>query len=186
MQGWYRYAADRPPLEHMSLETLLTEREELYNHIPTPGRLITIKVAPFFIDNNILVEEDVSKTVMWLRLHRAGGPSVMRDKHLRLWICAAKWKEHLNQGNWEKVVAIIQAGFRGGELAAPCTLQMVVMIPKGGGTDFRGIGLVKVLWKAIYGIINRLISSSIQFHDALHGFQVVIGKGTTTLEANMI
>ena len=63
---------------------------------------------------------------------------------------------------------------------------MVVMIPKGGGTDFRGIGLVKVLWKAIYGIINRLISSSIQFHDALHGFQVVIGKGTTTLKAKLI
>ena len=38
---------------------------------------------------------------------------------------------------------------------------MVVMIPKGVGTDFRGIGLVGVLWKTISGIINCQISSSI-------------------------
>ena len=60
------------------------------------------------------------------------------------------------------------------------------MIPKGGGTDFRGIGLVEVLCKAISGIINLQISSSIQFHDALHGFHAGIGKGTTNLEAKLL
>ena len=69
---------------------------------------------------------------------------------------------------------------------APCAWQTVVMIPKGGGTNFRGVGLVKVLWKAIYGIINRWISSSTQFHDDLHGFRAGRGTGTTTLEENML
>ena len=78
----------------------------------------------------------------------------MRDKHLRLWLCAEKQEEHPNLGNWENVIAIIHAALRGGELAAPCAWQTVVMITKGGGNDFRGIGLVEVLWKAISGIIN--------------------------------
>ena len=60
------------------------------------------------------------------------------------------------------------------------------MIPKGGGTDFLRIGLVEVLWKAISGIINRQLLSSIQFHDALRGFCAGKGMGTATLEANLI
>ena len=31
----------------------------------------------------------------------------MTAKHLRLWLRAAKWEEHPNPGNWEKVFAII-------------------------------------------------------------------------------
>ena len=59
------------------------------------------------------------------------------------------------------------------------------MTPKGGGNDFRGIGLMEVLWKAISGIINRRLSSSIQFHDALHGFCAGRVTGTATLEENL-
>ena len=63
-----------------------------------------------------------------------------------------------------------------------CAWKTVVMISKGGGNNFRGVGMVEVLWKAISGIINRWISSSIQFHDDLHGFCAGIGTGTSTLE----
>ena len=66
------------------------------------------------------------------------------------------------------------------------TVYLSVMIPKGGGTKFIGIGLVEVLWKAISGIINCRISSSIQFHDALHGFCAERGTGASTLEANIL
>ena len=61
-------------------------------------------------------------------------------------------------------------GLQGGKIAASCVWQTVVMIPKGGGTDFRVIGLVEVLWKAISSILNRRVSYSIHFHHALHGF----------------
>ena len=67
-----------------------------------------------------------------------------------------------------------------------CSWQTLVVIPKGGGTDFRGIGLVEVLWKAISGIINLRISSSAQFRDALHGFRVGRRTGTSTLEAKIL
>ena len=72
------------------------------------------------MDDNIPVEEDIFEAVMQLRLHCAGGPSVMRSKHLRLWLLVARREEHPEPGNWEKVVAIIYAAFGVGELEAPC------------------------------------------------------------------
>ena len=69
---------------------------------------------------------------------------------------------------------------------ASCAWKTVVMISKGGGTNFRGIGLAEVLWKVISGIINCQILSSIQFHYSLHSFRSVIGTGTATLEAKII
>ena len=85
-----------------------------------------------------------------------------------MWHCMLNLEEDPDPGNWENVVTLKQADFRWGELTAPCTWQTVVMIPKGGGTDFRDIGLAGILRKAISGIINCRLSPSIQFHDVLH------------------
>ena len=63
--------------------------------------------------------------------------------------------------------------------------QTVILIPKQKG-DFRGIGLVEVLWKAITILINRRITAAIFFHDTLHGFRAVWGTVTATLEANLL
>ena len=61
------------------------------------------------------------------------------------------------------------------------------MILKGeGGGDFRGIGLVVVLWKEISGIINLWILYSMQFHGVLHEFCAGRGTGTATLMARLI
>ena len=62
---------------------------------------------------------------------------------------------------------------------------MVVLIPKGKG-DYRGIGLVEVMWKAVAVILNRRITSSITFHDVLHGLRAGRGTGTAALEAKLI
>ena len=42
---------------------------------------------------------------MWL--HRIGGPSVMRAKHLRMWLREETQEECPDPGNWWKVVSII-------------------------------------------------------------------------------
>ena len=65
-------------------------------------------------------------------------------------------------------------------------LQTMVLIPKGGGRDFRGIGLVEVFWKATMVTINRIISSEIGYHDTLHGFHSGSGTATATLEAKLL
>ena len=65
-------------------------------------------------------------------------------------------------------------------------MQTGVMISKGGGTYFLGIGLVEVLWKAIYGIIDIRLSYYIQFHDVLHGFRWGRGTCISALESKLL
>ena len=69
----------------------------------------------------------------------------MRAEHLWMWLRAATREEDPKPGNWEKVVAIIQVDFRVVELVAQFDLKTLVMIPKGGGIHFRGIGLIEFL-----------------------------------------
>ena len=89
------------------------------------------------------------------------------------------------EGHWERVVELIQTAFRDGELAEEATWQAVVLIPKGKG-DYRGIGLVEVMWKVVAVILNRLLTSSITFHDVLHGFRAGRGTATATLKAKLL
>ena len=63
--------------------------------------------------------------------------------------------------------------------------QAVVLIPK-GKKDYRGIGLVEVMWKVVAAILNRRLTASITFYEFLHGFRAGRGKGTATLEANLL
>ena len=52
--------------------------------------------------------------------------------------------------------------------------QAVVLIPE-GKKDYRGIGLVELMWKVVAAILNRRFTASITYHDFLHGFgQVVV------------
>ena len=49
------------------------------------------------------------------------------------------------------VVDLIQTEFREGRLAEEAMWQAVVLIPK-GKKDYRGIGLVEVMWKVVAAI----------------------------------
>ena len=75
--------------------------------------------------------------------------------------------------------------FREGKLSEDATWQTVVLIPK-GKTDYRGIGLVEVMWKVVAAILNRRLTASITFHDFLHGFRAGRGTGTATLEDKLL
>ena len=87
--------------------------------------------------------------------------------------------------NWAWVVDLVQTAFWEGDLLEGSTRKAVVLIPKGKG-DYRGIGLVEVIWKVVAVILNRRFTSSITFHDVLHGFRAGRSTGTATLEAKLI
>ena len=70
-------------------------------------------------------------------------------------------------------------------MAEEATWQAVVLIPK-GKKDYRVIGLVEVMWKAVAAILNRRLIASITFHDFLHGFRAGCGTGTASLEAKLL
>ena len=86
---------------------------------------------------------------------------------------------------WDRVVEILQTYFWGGRLPTEFTWKMAVLIPKGNG-KFKGIRIVKVLWKALSGVINWRIGAAVQFHDKVHGLRAVWGTGTNSLEAKLL
>ena len=87
--------------------------------------------------------------------------------------------------NWAGVVKLIQTAFWEGELAEETTWQAVVLIPK-GKKDYRGISLVEVMWKVVAVILNHRFTSSITYHNALHGFRAGRGTATATLKAKLL
>ena len=126
----------------------------------------------------------------------------MRAEDLKGWLAAARRGEKERETatkdegesrkddkagaeNWAGVVDLVQTEFWEGDLAEESTWQAVVLIPK-GKKDYRGIGLVEVMWKVVAVILNRRFTSSITYHDVLHGCRADRGTGTAILEAKLI
>ena len=61
----------------------------------------------------------------------------------------------------------------------------MVLIPK-GKRDYRGIGLVEVMWEEVAAILNFRITASITYHEFIHGFGAGCSTGNATLEAKLI
>ena len=55
-----------------------------------------------------------------------------------------------------------------------------------GKNDYRGIGLVEVMWKVVVAILNLRLTASITFHDFLHGFRAGCVTGNASLEDKLI
>ena len=70
-------------------------------------------------------------------------------------------------------------------MAEKCTCKTAILIKKRKG-DFRSIGLIKVLWKAIKSLLNHRITAAIFFHDTLHVFWVGWGTGTASFKGNLL
>ena len=80
---------------------------------------------------------------------------------------------------------LVQTAFRDGDLAEGETWQAGVLIPK-GEKDYRGIGLVKVMWNVVAAILNCRFTASITYHEVLHGFRAGRGTSTATLKAKLL
>ena len=55
-----------------------------------------------------------------------------------------------------------------------------------GVDEYRDIGLVEVVWKAVTVVLNFCFAASITYHKSLHGFWSVRGTGTASLEVKII
>ena len=182
MKGWYRAAAKRgPPPAQAPLERITAEQTELYRRVPPPGENIPVNVDPTHIDDSVPTEDEVVEAVKKLRRNRSGGPLGIRAEHVKGWLAAARRggmaeeqgetktaTEEEGEDLWGKVVELTQTAFREGNLAEEAMWQTVVMIPK-GKWEFRGIGLVEVIWKLLTLILHRRLAV-IKLHDILHGF----------------
>ena len=167
MKGRYKAAVNRaPPPAQATLERITAERVELYSHVPPPGDNIPVTVTPSEVDDLVPTEDKIAEALKKLRRNRSGGPSGIRAEHLKWWLAAAKREEMAEEKGeekteaeegggdlWGKVVEITQTAFREGELAEEATWQTVVLIST-GKTEYRGIGLVDVIWKVVAVILH--------------------------------
>ena len=197
LKGWYKAAVHcAPPPARVTLDWITAERVDLYSYVLYPGTNIPISVEPVPVDDSVPTEDKIEGAVKHIRRNRSGVPSGMRDEHLKGWLAALKRrkKEVAEEGegttdgeeggstdtNWERLVDLVQTAFREGRMAEEATWQAVVMIPK-GKKDYRGIGLVEVMWKVVSEVLNFRLIDSITYHDFLHGFRADRGTGTATL-----
>ena len=63
-------------------------------------------------------------------------------------------------------------------------LTTVVLIPKGNSGDYRGIGLLEVIWKLIKRVLDERMLE-IEVHDCLHGFRAKRDCGTGIMKAKL-
>ena len=80
---------------------------------------------------------------------------------------------------------LLQTDFRDSVLVEEATWQAIIIIPKGGG-EYHGIGIVGVACKAVEVILNIRFTTSITYHNSLHGFRAGRGTGNTTLEVKIL
>ena len=83
------------------------------------------------------------------------------------------------------MVDLFQLAFQDGIIAEETAWQAVVLIKKWGG-DYRSIGLVEVIWKAVAVILNQRFTTTITYHDFLHIFRAGRGTGTATLDVKLL
>ena len=108
----------------------------------------------------------------------------MIPDHLQGWLREATWERDSYTQHWETLVSLMKLAFQEGKLPVALTWTNMALISKMGG-DYRGIGLVEVIWKICAYIINNQLRSSITLNDALHIFRQGRRTGTSTLEVNL-
>ncbi len=114
----------------------------------------------------------------------------MRAEHVKTWLRGVMEEEDPegqgNEGkgtNWELFVQLVQAVWTHGIIPRQMLWSIVVLIPKGGG-DYRGIGLLKPIWKVLEQVMDRRLDA-IKLHDCLHGCRADRGTGTGVIEAKL-
>ena len=155
MRGLYKKAVDRTPTpSRVATATMMEEQVDIYCHVSPPGQPIPMGDLNFLVDDSITEDKETAWEVRRIRLNHSGGLLGMKAEHLRQWLVYYTQDNSRDATNWQKVVAIVQEAFRDGALDEEITWQKVVLIPKGASIEFRGIGLVEVLWKAVTSLLN--------------------------------
>lgn len=89
--------------------------------------------------------------------------------------------------NWYTLVDLIQRCIRDCDIPHAFSLGILVLFLKKSNGDVRGIGLLEVIHKLIFTIINSRLNNSLSFHDSVHGFRINRGSftsiGGTKIEA---
>jgi hypothetical protein len=189
LKGWYCLAEDRALKacpETLARQT--AERVELYMAVTPPGWEMRINVTPTAVHNKPPMDQEIRGVVGQLRNGRAAGAMGMKAEHLKEWLRGIKHEESENgvagEGDcWRLFVLLMQAVWESGTIPTQISWMIIILLPKGEG-DYRGIGLLDPMWKAVEKIMVARLSF-IKLHDSLHGGLPHRGTGTAIMEAKL-
>ena len=131
-------------------------------------------------------EAEIVASLKKLKNRRAPGASGITVEDLKKYYYNATISEKKDEVAIKirhNIINIIQIAFRVGNVPTAFTQGTLVLIPKPGTDNFRGIALLETIYKIVSMIIHRRLITSIDFHDGIHGFRV--GRGTSTAIINI-
>ena len=164
-RAWHREcdpAASKPCYD--ALEDQTREREDLYRRRAPPGDRIPSRAVRPPSDDTPPTDEELRQAAKSSSNGRSGGASKMRAEDLNEWRRGMENEEkELAKGGtgyegagdrWRLLVKLCEHIWRTGEIPQRMLLAIVVLIPKGSSGDFRGIGLLEVIWKLLERMLN--------------------------------
>ena len=184
---WYKQVTGRaPPPAREDLEDTANIFESLYSMQNNNEENFQLPSEPEKrpqIDDNIPSVDEIIKQVKHLHNNKAPGFTGMRAEDIKFW--ATEYEENTDDNKehlpFSKLIKIIQTCFATGTLPKALHISTLVLIPKPNSRDYRGIGLLEILWKLMTAIIDNRLRSTIKFQDEIHGFRKARGTGTATL-----
>jgi hypothetical protein len=194
LKGWYRDAGPQPTKPSREDLNMLT-RSEYANlfaeELPSEGP-IHVHAPKFTINDEPPGEDEIVEALGTLRNNKAAGASGLTAEDLQSWHEDAQETEEGEEPDdeatklWEKVLELVRLAFEEGVIPLAFSQGIFVLIPKVKSGEFRGIALLKVIYKLVSSIINRRMQVVITFDDAVHGFRPGRGTGTAILEVKLL
>lgn len=178
---WYQKITGRqPPPAREALNETSDTYEELYRQSHPPGDPLP---TPTGIHINVRddppSENETIQHIRRLRNDKAPGASGLRAEDLKRWVA-----QHETEGGdkrpFQLLMELIRAAY-GGDIPQALNLAILVLIPKPNTKEYRGIGLLEVIWKLLSSIVDGRLKETVEFDDAIHGFRSKRGTGTAIL-----
>ena len=67
-----------PPPAIVAINSMTSDKVEIYCHIPPTGRTVPVEVTPFPVEYYVPDRGNVSKALRWIRLNLSGGLPCMQ------------------------------------------------------------------------------------------------------------
>jgi hypothetical protein len=155
----------------------VVQASDLLGDVSLDSNIIAINYTPISINDNLPIKEEIRYAVRRLRRWKASRPSGIRAEHLKDW-----QQDKMNTKNQHNMVKLIQHVFGLGKLLQDSVT--LILFPKTDG-GYRGIGILKTIWKIISSIIKERCNNTIVFSNSFRGFQSERGTSMSIIEAKL-
>jgi exonuclease III len=185
LQKWYkRKSGVRLPMSHLRLKKVSDTWEELYRKQQMAKPMFDLSASidqKFKVLDEPLTDDELRWAAKRMKTGKAPGPSQFRSDTIKRWASAPQGTT--DAGCFDQLATLCKKIFLTGAVPKRMREGVLVLLPKNGSTEFRGISLLDCVYKLISTCINTRAARNIQFHEGIHGFRAERGCQTAIYEA---